>query len=201
MVQIKEVIEEKLNTLELEEAGKLIDLYQQQAPADMDVLIYKSIYHLYMGEIDEALEYAQIAARRYPTNGDIYYNLACIHEQKGEILEACKNFSKALYIYFYTKNEKSDSLGIKEKIDDMVKKYICHCSDTLTDKQGEEALLKCEEMLKCYFGVGVDIYRNKEKLVIGKKCWVTEKEQRYIGRYDRVCDFFVDETAFFCYHY
>ena len=64
MKQIKQEIETKLNTLELNEAKELIDLYEQKAPMDLDLIAYRSLYYLYTNDLDKALSYALLGIRR-----------------------------------------------------------------------------------------------------------------------------------------
>lgn len=184
MSEIKENIEKKLNNLELEEAGKLIAEYEKEVPMDLDLIVYKSIYYLYSNDLDMALEYGVQGVRRYPTNGDMYYNLACIYEQKGEILSACKNYYKAVKIYAYTKDEKEETLKIGDKLNELwnlVEEELRYRSRIGDSSYSEEVKAYVEQSRNC-FGLSESSYRSMEQIV-GNYYWMTEKEKRYIGAY------------------
>ncbi|MCI8373282.1 MAG: sulfatase-like hydrolase/transferase [Lachnospiraceae bacterium] len=185
MKQIKYDIEERLNELDLKEAGRLIEEYKSQAPADMDLITYQCIYHLYLGNLDQALPYALWGVQQYPTNGDMYYNLASVYEQMGELLEACKNYIKALYIYEYINLEGIAELQITQKIDELWNLVEEKLADSRKSdsRSFEEAVRNYAEQYKTFFGLCEPAYRNAEVQIIGDYYWMSDKEKRYVGIY------------------
>jgi len=185
MKQIKYDIEERLNELDLKEAGRLIAEYKSQAPADMDLITYQCIYHLYLGNLDQALPYALRGVQQYPTNGDMYYNLASVYEQMGELLEACKNYIKALYIYEYINLEGIAELQITQKIDELWNLVEEKLADSRKNgsRSFEEAVRNYAEQYKTFFGLCEPAYRNAEVQIIGDYYWMSDKEKRYVGIY------------------
>lgn len=184
MKQIKQEIEAKLNAFELNEAKALIDLYEQKAPMDLDLLAFKSIYYLYSNDLDQALSYALLGVHRSPLTGDLYYNLASIYEQKNDILNAYKNYKKASFVFSTTHNTKQDTLQLKEKLsqlDQMIIEMIKNFQQE-GNLPGLETIRNYAEQSKTCFGLYEDAYRTY-KQTIGNYYWVSPYEKRYIGAY------------------
>lgn len=191
MKQIKQEIETKLNALELNEAKELIDLYAQKAPMDLDLIAYRSLYFLYANDLDKALSYALLGICRYPLTPDLYYNLASIYEQKSDILNAYKNYKKALFLYSTTHDEKRETLQLKEKtsqLDRMIIEMI-----KIFQQEGDfpalEVIRNYAEQDKNAFGLNEDAYKSFDQL-IGTYYWVSPYEKRYVGDYRKQYDLF-----------
>ncbi len=172
MKQIKQEIEAKLNALELNEAKELIDLYEQEAPMDLDLIAFQSLYYLYANDLDQALSYALLGIRRYPLTADLYYNLASIYEQKSDILNAYKNYKKTLFLYSTTPDEKLETLQLKEKtsqLDGMIIEMI-----KIFQQEGDlpalEIVRNYAEQDKNAFGLNEHAYKSLtslSELIIG----------------------------------
>lgn len=192
MKQIKQEIESKLNALELNEAKELIDLYAQKAPMDLDLIAYRSLYYLYANDLDKALSYALLGIRRYPLTPDLYYNLASIYEQNSDILNAYKNYKKALFLYSTTHDEKRETLQLKEKtsqLDRMIIEMI-----KIFQQEGDfpalEVIRNYAEQDKNAFGLHEHAYKSFDQL-IGTYYWVSPYEKRYVGDYKKQNDLFM----------
>lgn len=184
MNPIKVEIEKALNKLELNTALGFMQSYEKEYPQDMDLIVYKSLYNLYRGNIDEALELAWEAVRKYPTNGDLYFNLAAIYEQSGNLLASCKNYIKAHLLYGYTDNKNDEILQLEAKINEIRNVIVerigqCEVSGDYTFIESAE---KFSEQLGNLFGMLENSYRGR-KQIVGNYYWVTEDEKRYIGVY------------------
>lgn len=182
--QYKEPIENLLNSMELQEAGELILQYEQIAPMDMDLITYKSLYFLYNGELEDALQFALLGVRRYPMNGDMYYNLAYVYELKNEPFLACENYYKAQYIYEYTQDKKSEELKIDIKISTLLDQ-IDLCAEKAKKEHNTSYINKVKffsERSKTCFGMHITAFRSMEQ-VIGRYHWINNSEKKYIGLY------------------
>lgn len=189
MKQIKQQIERKLDAFELNEAKELIDLYEQKAPMDLDLIAFKSIYYLYANDLDQALHYALLGTRRYPLTGDLYYNLASIYEQRNDILNAYENYEKASFLFSYTHDPKEAELQLSKKL-----AQLWQMIQELIGKYQEEgnllALEKIQnsaEQAQTHYGFHEIAYRSG-KQVIGNYYWVSPSEKRYVGAYRKQFD-------------
>lgn len=177
-------IEQKLNAMELDQTGQLISEYEKKAPMDMDLITYKSLYFLYGNELEQALQYALLGVRRYPMNGDMYYNLAYIYELQGDLLSASQNYVKAQCIYEYAGDEKLHSLEIEDKLQKLWNKIE---KDLIQFKHNEDfsyiqRVQKYVERFKTCFGFKEACYRTFEQ-VVGRYHWVNDDEKKYVGLY------------------
>lgn len=71
---LKLLVQRALQQRELNRAEILIEQYKNICPADLEVISMETMLYLYSGNLEEALQYALIGVRRYPGNGDMYYN-------------------------------------------------------------------------------------------------------------------------------
>lgn len=184
---MKQEIEKALNSGNLEEAKKLIEEYEMIHPKDYDLLSYKCIYFLYSGAFSEALNIAQLGVRRYPTSGEMYYNLAVVCEEMADYIEALKNYkiSKQLFIMTDTSVQKELEEDIDErinKLNDIVmqitKNAIAEKDIVLMKKINSH--ISREEVA---YGKNEKSTRDVHKTMVGKKYWITDDDERYIGAY------------------
>lgn len=194
MKAIKEKIEQKLNAMVLDDAWQLIQEYEKEVPKDMDILSYKTIYHIYNNELDEALRYALDGVRRYPVSGDMYFNLAYIYELNGDWLLAGENYIKSQVIYEYMGDDRAESMHLIEKSDILLKEFIEKKLGQCTSKadKAEYILMLKEfrERIQSEFGLEVTVFRSMEQ-VIGKYIWVGAKKKMYVGMQKAQCSKFV----------
>lgn len=175
MIEWKRQIEDKLNAMDLEKAKEFIQIYEKIHPADMDLLMYKTVYYIYAGDLNAALNYALEGKRCYPTNGDMYYNLATVYEMQGEYISACINYVKADAIYNYTGDARQGELQIESKVQMLFQQYQdAHKKNVDNDA---DYFLSCIHML--YGFMGKD-YIDKQ-IKIGEYYWVNKNEKRYVG--------------------
>lgn len=175
MNPLKLSIEETLENGDLAQAKAMIENYVKEYPADMDVIAMKTIYELYSGNSDAALQYAMEGVRRYPTSGDLYYNLANVYESRGEWFFAWYYYGRAYMIYRYTKDEKAETLRLADLVN--------HCRELCEAEPRENDRADCEEILKNAFGLFDMTFRNIEAQVLGGYFWESVFEKRYGGIY------------------
>lgn len=185
-LSIKAQIEEKLNGGMYEDILSLIRQYESRHPMDMDILSYYVSYFMQMGDLEKALYYAKSGVRRYPTNGDMYYNLAFVYEIMEDWLEAFKNYVKAQHIYDYCGDEKKDSLEFDAKFSYIWNRY----DNEVKEIHDEDRLMEISDrierhmdLLDSCFGLLDAMYRNKDIQAIGKYLWLNDDERRYIALY------------------
>lgn len=178
---VKGEIEEKLNSGLPDEALPLILQHESRHPMDMDILSYYVSYYMLKGDLKEALNYAEQAVRRYPTNGDMYYNLAYVNELQEDFLEAYKNYFKAQLIYEYCNDKKQYELQLDNKLDDILYQY--ESTVKASDGDVEEKLTKQMDLLDTGFGMQDVKFANHTHQAIGKYLWLNEDERRYIALY------------------
>lgn len=184
--EIKKEIEEKLNNGMGEEALPFIHQYESRHPMDMDILSYYVSYYILSGDLPKAYYYAGLGVDRYPTSGDMYYNLAYVNELQEDWLEAYKNYFKSHYIYEYCGDEKKDSLQFDEKFS-----YIWNrCDNEVKEIHDEDRLLEVSDRIERHmdlcdgrFGLLDATFRNRDIQAIGKYLWLNEEERRYIALY------------------
>ena len=182
--EYKLTIENKLNNMKNDSLWDQICEYQKLAPMDMDLITYKCLYYLYNNELEQSLKYALQGVHRYPTNGDMYYNLAYIYEQKNDLLEACRNYTKAEYIYEYTHDKKCDALHINDKIDELWNRIDVLVSEAKIhgDYSYINNVQSCMEGFKTFFGLNDGAYRSCEQ-IIGNYRLINNNEKKYVGLY------------------
>lgn len=183
---LKSDIENRLNNMELSNVKELIDNYEKKEPMDMDLISYKCLYYIYTNHIDKALQYGLLGIKKYPTNGDFYYNLAYIYELKYDLLSACKNYVKAYYIYEVTSNENSQKFQLKEKT---AKLYLqIKAAEEEANQNGDNSniLEKIKVFMEQYkYAFGLDemlVYKGNEQ-VVGNYYWTSEEKRHYVGVY------------------
>ncbi|MDE7367715.1 MAG: hypothetical protein K2N24_10200, partial [Lachnospiraceae bacterium] len=124
MSSIKEKIESCLLDGNMEEARCLIDQYEKEIPDDIDLVSMKMSYYLLSDDLETAADLALVGVRRMPFSGDMYYNLAYIYELMGRWLDAYLNYQKALFLYNYMNDEKSEELDLEEKADQILENFV-----------------------------------------------------------------------------
>lgn len=194
---IKKAIEEKLNGGMHADVLSLIRQYESVHPMDMDILSYYVSYYILKRDLEEALHYAELGVKRYPANGDMYYNLGYVKELQKEWLDAFKNYFKAQHIYGYCGDEKKDSLQFEEKFSYIWNRY----DNEVKEIHDEDMLLAISDRIQRHmdlldtgFGLNDAMYRNIEIQAIGKYLWLNEDERRYIALYRAVASRFIAEN-------
>lgn len=184
--EVKREIEEKLNEGLAGEALQLILRYESQQPMDADILSYYVSYYILSGDLEKALHYAELGVYRYPTSGDMYYNLAYVHELQENWLEAFKNYFRAQHIYEYCGDEKKDTLQFDEKFSYIWGQYN-HEVEKVQDegrlREISDEIERHMDLLDSCFGLLDAMYRNVDIQAIGKYLWLNEDERRYIALY------------------
>lgn len=194
----KQRIEEQFQNMNLEAVGNLLDDYREMYPYDRDLLSYQTIFHLYKGELDIAFTYAKQGIRRFPTSGEMYYNLASIHEANEDLIEALKNYNIALYLYKYAKfNNEEVLLDIAQRIS-MLEQTFNDLVDDCIEKKEKDMLLylhSYSQRLKLsVFGKYEKNTRSDANKLIGTEYWIEDDEKRYIGLYRAAIPEFVGDA-------
>ncbi|MGN9019245.1 sulfatase-like hydrolase/transferase [Lachnospiraceae bacterium HCP1S3_C3] len=184
---MKKDIEIALQNGQFQEAKKHIEKYENIHPEDFDLLSYKCIYNMYIGEYDEAYRLAKIGIRRYPTSGEMYYNLASVQEEMKEYIEAFKNYYISAFLINYCSESLDtdfyyDVLQCIERLD----KIVATIAEKAIDNKDYSTMQKISSLIsrkEVTYGKNEKSTRNWTKSMIGQKYWITDNEQRYIGLY------------------
>ena len=173
---MKLLSEKALNACDLALAKDYIEQYKQECPFDLDVLAMETIYELYNGNLDAALEKALEASNKYPCNGDLYYNLGNVYEAKGEWFWAWVSYGRAEAVFSLTKNNrKIKKLKLLTLIDRCRQKYEVNPDPALYADN--------ESLKKNAFGLCEKAFRYMGDQIIGKYYWESPQEKKYLGIY------------------
>ena len=172
---IKLFVQRALQTGELVQAAKLIEQYKEECPADLDVSAMETMFDLYSGNIDAALQHALEGVRKYPCNGDLQYNLGCVYEQKEEWFLAWMSYGRALTLYEYCKlKQKIEKLGLKQRM------YLCSIKhETGTDSRQHAGY---EYWVGKKWGLNERAFRSPEQF-LGQYYWESVYKKKYAGIY------------------
>lgn len=172
---LKLLIQRELNSGNFQKVEKYIMLYKEQNPEDMDLIAIETIYNLYNGNLDIALQYALKGVKCYPCNADMYYNLANIYEKQEDWYRALINYEKSSFIYSYMEDDKRDILDLDNIIRNCKKNYELHFDN---NKQ-----MTYQDMLRNKFGLSEDAFRGIHSQIIGRYYWSYGSEKWYVGVY------------------
>ncbi len=193
----KKLIEELLNKMLLDEAYEQILAYEQMAPADMELLSYRYIYYLYLGDADKALEYAKEGVRKYPTSADMYYNLASAYEMCGDIIQAyvCYTKSYNLNVVLYHKDDiQSDETDNDSELSHFIvelKEHIQELGVELkhlrANTEDEEVKRQINDLMKLEESGMKQCIRNTllcgSECAIGSYYFISYKDKMYVADY------------------
>ena len=184
--QRKEQIETVLAQGDAQKALTFIEQYEDDYPADIDLISMKVNLCILIGDLDSALSFAIAGVQRLPLNGDLYYNLAIVYEILEDYLNAYINYAKAFIIYKNIKAEKKiTELKVDEKIQLMVSlinKETSYIKDEIELNKREEEIKNISIMENCDFGFREVTFRGGEKIV-GKYYYESQYERRFVGVY------------------
>lgn len=173
MNELKVSIQKELDEQNLPQAKVLIECYKKEYPADMDVIAMETIYELYSGNLDSALQHALEGVRKYPTSADLYYNLGNVYESRAEWFWAWFSYGRAYMIYTYERDDKREKFGLL----DLMK----HCRGLYEASPETEQYEDFEEILRTAFGLFDISFRDSKQLILGKYFWESVLEKRYAG--------------------
>lgn len=165
-------------------ARKLLDMYKDNIPDDLDILYLETNLALLQGDIPKAFRYAQKAVRRAPVDGDAYYNLGYVYELLGEYLYAYYNYSKSKWIYENIDKSKLEELNIEEAVDRVLADFQKSFENPNTDveklKSSQMLMNSMAEMEKIGYGFYDDCFRSYVMLVGGYYREALDRK-RYVG--------------------
>lgn len=183
--ELNNKIELLISEGKLHEAEEKIKKYKEVSPKDRDILFLECIIMLNRGNIAEAQNYIDYGVQKNPTSFEAYYYQACVYQEKGEVIQALKSYMISLFLYNNLHNKSNEE--IREDIEQQIGKLTEQLLDDEYFKNKNfdrlydlDLYLKRQEEL---WGKIVGAPRMREKLVIGKECWVTNQELRYVGIY------------------
>lgn len=172
---LKLLIQNGLNNGNFDQIYPYIVKYKERNPKDIDVIVMETIYNLYKNDFDLALEYALEGVRKYPCNGDMYFNLATVYKKQENWYKALWNYGKANTIYFYTESLKREKLNLPL--------LLSECREEYEKNPKNDSYMTYDEMNKNKFGLWEATFRNISSQIIGKYYWESEIEKRYVGTY------------------
>lgn len=94
--QVKQSIYTMLEQGEIMSAEEAMQQYLQTAKADADVFSIKSMIHLLAGEVKDAIATLEKGIEFFPSNADLVYNLAYMHENDQNISTAISYYQHFL---------------------------------------------------------------------------------------------------------
>lgn len=183
----KEHIESLLNNGDLQQARKLLDEYETKYPKDMDNICMNCLYYIYSKDYDTALQYALEGISKYPTCGDMYYNLAYIYEMLGDALKAGKYYFKAFYIFSLSDSEKCSELNLDNKMAEQIELVAQYSEQYInsTNPAHLEILRDIQTFnygLDAFFGLH-DPYFCTPSPIIGEYHYTCDDRKRYVARH------------------
>lgn len=92
---VKERIEKLIEQGHLEEAKAAIEKFEKNMPGDQDICSMLAVIHLLEGDADKAEKVLLDGLEKDSVHFDLLYNLAYIHEQRGQLREAMNLYCKA----------------------------------------------------------------------------------------------------------
>jgi tetratricopeptide (TPR) repeat protein len=183
----KQMIEEYINTGNLEEAKALIDEYEKKNPFDAELLTIKSAYYLSVGEEKQAYDYAKQAVEQLPLNGEIQFNYGVLCEIVGDYFESYRAYKRASFIFQYTNDEKNSVLEPDKHGDDVLAKITQIATrDDVTQEETLEILSGIkgiEAMEKTAFGLCEHAYSECNTELIGTWTYDDFHQGRYVGSF------------------
>lgn len=169
---LKLLIERSFSGGNFQQIRYWIDEYCKYCPLDMDVISMETMYSLYTGDIQLALQWALKGVKSFPTSGDLYYNLGTVYENLEEWYLAWLAYYRAGIIYSYSEEAKIGRLDLKAILDNIRDKCVesTNCA-TLEELEDNGAGLR---------EIG---FRNSSKPIVGRYYWETETNKKYVGIY------------------
>lgn len=190
--KVKREIEADLKNGECtDELVQLIQHYEKMVTMDLNLMVYWHQYYMNAGLLDAALDCALLGKRFFPVSSIVYYNLASVYEQRGDLLLAAEYYEKAEKVCVVTNNGSGlDVSMIKEKIEKIWDTEL----NLLSDDQGKlEEVKKAVEYQKSLSFVAAAMpYVNSDK-VIGDYLYFGRNEKRYVALYERKPDFYIQK--------
>lgn len=173
---LKHLIGKALNACDLVLAKEFIYKYKNICPADMDVLTMETVYELYSGNLDNALEKALEASYKYPCNGEVYFNLGSVYENRGEWFWAWVAYGRAQVIFRLTekhaKIEKFNLISLTEK-----------CRREYEKNPNTKLYANGDFLQANNFGLYQIAFRYMGAQTLGKYYWESPCEKKYLGIY------------------
>lgn len=175
-IQLRNKIENSINSGEFEIASKLVEDYELLAPKDMELVNYKSLLKIYTGDLETATKILEDAIIQYPLNLDINYNMAYVYEQLGDLERAFEYYVRMKYLCDCNgESEKYKDLRINESTDILLETIV----EKYVREQDIESLNKLKDRRESYFGLVVKYFRDSNPC-IGKEIWFSDNEKRFI---------------------
>ena len=120
-ITVKSSIKNLIDKNELEEAKKIISEYEKIVKDDVEIFSIKAVITIMENNLPEAEDILKRGLEIDETNGDLYYNLAYLYEQKGNLGLAIEQYKKA-------KNYCNDN-NIREQINESIQQIVSNNPD------------------------------------------------------------------------
>ena len=105
---LKSRIEKEFEEGRLDQIADDLQEYRKECPYDRDLWFYECIEAMSIGDLELAQQIIEKCLRNFPTSYEAYYYQACIYQEKGEILDALKNYMITDFLCNYFKLEKTE---------------------------------------------------------------------------------------------
>ena len=194
---LKSRIEKEFEEGRLDQIADDLQEYRKECPYDRDLWFYECIEAMSIGDLELAQQIIEKCLRNFPTSYEAYYYQACIYQEKGEILDALKNYLITDFLCDYFKLKKTEIYrDTEEQIKILQPQFEASVQSTIEDGNNSEQagkMLSFIDRSTCYFGKYVTAPRNINDNIIGKEYWVEDDEQRYVGIYRAPVQSFIGE--------
>lgn len=189
LAEIRDTIIQLVNENKLEFANSFMGQYIRLSPNNVERYSLEAFIRVHENDLQSAREILKEGLSIHPLSFDLLYNLAYVHEQQQEVLEAYHIYMKAKYVAS-TEREKTDIAerlkglveefaGTQKATDDEILTIVKAGSIQLNLKDKTENLLKRRELL--------DVIRNHigknltTVLEIGFEDGIISKNLNYYG--------------------
>lgn len=194
---LKSRIEKEFEEGRLDQIADDLQEYRKECPYDRDLWFYECIEAMSIGDLELAQQIIEKCLRNFPTSYEAYYYQACIYQEKGEILDALKNYLITDFLCIYFKMGKTEIYrDTEEQIKILQPQFEASVQNTIEDGNNSEQagkMLSFIDRSTCYFGKYVTAPRNIKDNIVGKEYWVEDDEQRYVGIYRAPVQHFIGE--------
>ena len=166
----------------------LLQEYNKKNPKDRDLMFYRCIIALQMGDIETAMHLSNRAIKVFPTSYEAYYYAGCAYEAIGKVIEALRAYNISKFLYeFFMKDDKDVYADVCEQIVRLQKDFE-ELVEENTNRKDLEKLLKAQSFIErsgSVWGKFEKTSRDSSRLIVGTEYWITDDEKRFVGIYRR----------------
>ena len=148
----------------------LLQEYNKKNPKDRDLMFYRCIIALQMGDIETAMHLSNRAIKVFPTSYEAYYYAGCAYEAIGKVIEALRAYNISKFLYeFFMKDDKDVYADVCEQIVRLQKDFE-ELVEENTNRKDLEKLLKAQSFIErsgSVWGKFEKTSRDSSRLIVG----------------------------------